>query len=219
MKKLNKKHVSIFIALFSIVLIVGMLCFFYVPQITFNRLTDAELKTVDHFGLLSSKTLSKEILEEKHFVIDEDITTNVPNSTAYTYHSLADGGVDETGIEHCSAFISDKGELKHCNLYYSFTDINDKKLEALVNAYCKAAGKKSFEASYRLPQKNQKVSFEQIANLPLPESEESGPKGLTIQNYSPVRYDLFQYKGNGSMAVIMNVYDTGKVELFVSFDM
>lgn len=156
MKKLNKKHVSIFIALFNIVLAVGMLCFFYAPKITFDRLTDAELKTVDHFGLLSSKTLSKEILEEKHFAIDEDITTDVPNSTAYTYHSLADGGVDETGIEHCSVFISDKGELKHCDFYYSFTDINDKRLESLVNAYCKAAGKKTFEANYRLPQKKTK---------------------------------------------------------------
>lgn len=214
MKKINKKHVSVFIALFILVLNVGILCFYYVPKITVNRLNNAELKTIDYFDLLSSKTLSKEILEEKHFVIDEDVTTDVPNSTAYTYHSLADGGVDETGIEHCSVVISDKGTLKHCNLYYSFTDINDKKLEPLINAYCKAAGKKSFKASCRLPQKNQKVSFEQIINLHQPEKDY-----LSIQDYSSVRYDLFQNKGNDSMAIIMNVYDTGKVDLFVSFDM
>lgn len=67
--------------------------------------------------------------------------------------------------------------------------------------------------------KKQKVSFEQIVNLPLPGSDESKQKDSSIQNYSYVRYDLFQNKGNDSMAVIMNVYDTVKVELFVSFDM
>lgn len=219
MKKLNKKYICIFMVFFTVVLTVGMLCFYNATKISFNRLTDDELKTINHFDLFSNKTLTKELLEEMHFAIDEEQTGEIPNSTAYTYDSLADGGVDESGIEHCTVFISDKGEIKYCNLYYSFTDIHDEKLELLVNAYCKAAGKKSFTANYSLPQKNQKVSFKQIVNLPLPESDESRQKDLSIQHYSCVRYDLFQNKGNDSMAMMMYVYDTGKVELFVSFSM
>lgn len=219
MKKLNKKYICIFMVFFTVVLTVGMLCFYNVTKISFNRLTDDELKTINHFDLFSNKTLTKELLEEMHFAIDEEQTGEIPNSTAYTYDSLADGGVDESGIEHCTVFVSDKGEIKKCNLYYSFTDIHDEKLESLVDVYCKAAGKKSFTANYSLPQKNQKVLFKQIVNLPLPESDESRQKDLSIQHYSCVRYDLFQNKGNDSMVMMIYVYDTGKVELFVSFSM
>lgn len=211
MKKLNKKYIFIFMIIFTAVLIGGIFCFFNTTKIGCGRLTDDELKTIDHFDLFSYKTLTEEILKEKHFVIDEEQTREIPNSTAYTYKSLADEGVDESGVEYCTVSVSDKGKIKKCNLYYSFTDINDENLELLVNTYCKAAGKKSFTASYSLPQKNQKVSFKQIVDLPLPGSDESRQKDLSSQNHSSVRYDLYQHKGNDSIALIMYVYDTVKL--------
>ena len=219
MRKLNKKYKVVFLILFICVLIGGMFRFLNTTKMGLRRLTDDELKTIDHFELFSYKTLTDEVLEEKNFVIDEEQETRIPNCTAYTYESLADGGVDESGIEYCSVFISDKGQIKHCNLYYSFTDLNDEKLELLVNTYCKVAGKKYFTANYRLPGQSQNVSFKQIVDLPLPGSDESKQRDLQIQNYSFVRYDIFKNRGNYSFAMIMRVYDTGQVELFVSFDM
>lgn len=204
MKKPNKKALCIFTAILTVALIGLTLYFLNAAQNVRSRLTDSELKIIDHFSLFEYETLSKEILEEKQFLIDEEQDTSVPNSVKYTYHSSAKSGTDSTGIEHASVIISDKGKIEECKYWYSFADLNDKQLEQLVNVYCKAAGEKSFT-----DKTNQKVTFKEILELSIPASDESG------QNASSVNYDLFQ----DNVKMVMNVYSTGGVELFVSFSM
>ena len=204
MKKPNKKALCIFTAILTVALIGLTLYFLNASQNVRSRLTDSELKVIDHFSLFDYETLSKEILEEKQFLIDEKQDISIHNSAEYTYKSLADNGVDDSGIEYALIIISDKGKIEECKYWYSFADLNNKQLEQLVNVYCKAAGEKSFT-----DKANQKVTFKKILELSLPVSDESG------QNASSVRYDLFQ----DNVTMVMHVYSTGEVELFTSFSM
>lgn len=215
MKKLNKKTLYIFIGLFIVTLIFTVIYFCNATQNVRSRLNDSELKTIDHFELFEKDSLTKDILAEKQFSVDEEQDASIPNSVKYVYHSLAKSGTDSTGIEHASVTVSDKGKIKKCAYWYSFKNLNDEQLEQVVNLYCKAAGKKSFTASYRLPKTNQQVTFKEILDLPLPGSVESQLKDLPSQNHLFVQYHLFQDDVN----LIMDVYNTGEVKLFVSFNM
>ena len=115
MKKPNKKALCIFTAILTVALIGLTLYFLNASQNVRSRLTDSELKVIDHFSLFDYETLSKEILEEKQFLIDEKQDISIHNSAEYTYKSLADNGVDDSGIEYALIIISDKGKIEDGN--------------------------------------------------------------------------------------------------------